>query len=95
MNYWIFYIEKLGDFIHVKWHTVDAFWNELITELEQNSKAKILKRITTDEITKQTHKDKGNKKPYGIVFEINDKQFYVMNDAQNGFCFYTFFEVDN
>lgn len=75
-------ISKMGDFTHVKWHTVDAFWNELITELEQNSKAKILKRITTDEITKQTHK--GSKRPYGIVFEINAKRFYVMNDAQNG-----------
>jgi hypothetical protein len=75
---------KLSDFIHVKWHTVDAFWNELITELEQNLNTKILegKRITTDEITKQTHK--GNKNPYGIVFEINDKQLYVMNDAQEG-----------
>ncbi|MEI8085033.1 MAG: PD-(D/E)XK nuclease family protein [Paludibacter sp.] len=75
-------ISKMGDFIHVKWHTVDDFWIELISDLEKELKAIIIGRITTDEITKQTHKD--NKKPYGILIEIHEIQLYIMNDAKNG-----------
>lgn len=73
---------NLGDFKHVKWHTVFDFWNELTYALINELNADKLKKIGYDEIKKQTHND--SKKPYGIVFEINGRQLYVMNDAQNG-----------
>jgi hypothetical protein len=84
-------ITGFGDFKHVKWHTVFDFWNELTVELEKDSKVKIIERITTDQITKQTHKEtlKGerkriDRKSYGILIKIDETFLYITNDNNNG-----------
>ena len=84
-------ITEMDDFRHVKWHTVFEFWNELTVELEKDSKVEIIKRITNDEITKQTHKEtpkegrkRVDRKSYGIVIKLAETLLYITNDNNNG-----------
>ena len=81
---------ELRDFKHVKWHTVFDFWKELTDELEKNPKAEIIKRMTNEKITKQTHKEENkriDRKSYGIVIKIGETSLYITNDNNNGLTF--------
>lgn len=87
-------IYNMSDFIHVKWHTVFDFWNELTAMLEKDAKIKIVTRISIKEITKQIYynkienvKKRIDRKSYGIVININEKLLYIMNDNNNGLTF--------
>lgn len=85
-------IMGMGDFKHVKWHTVFDFWNELSHELQKlGAYMPKENQITIKEITKVTHGDKsGNtdKKPHGISFKMpSGKEWYIMNDALHGLTY--------
>lgn len=85
-------IMNMGDFKHVKWHTVFDFWNELSHELQKlGNNIPKGNTITIKEITKVTHGDKsGNtdKKPHGISFRMpSGREWYIMNDSLHGLTY--------
>lgn len=74
---------QMGDFIHVKWHTINYFWLGLTERLETDFGIHILKNISTNKITKVAHKSR--KGAFGIVFKsLKGEEWYIVNDVQNG-----------
>lgn len=81
-------IYKIGDFDHIKWHTIDDFWNELTDELMNTfqNKIEIINKITAKEITNIAHRL--DKKAYGLICKFsNGNEMYIVNDADNGLTY--------
>lgn len=74
----------IDNFIHVRWYTIQDFWNELTTELS-NRNFTILKSIKEDEIDDLVHK--GNKVYLEIVIMNNDVPLWIKNEY-NGWLFW-------
>lgn len=73
-----------NNFRHIKWHTIDRFWNELTENLEK-SNYNITKSIGDNVIAEVAHKNKNI--PISIEFENGDgTKFYIANDDK-GFTF--------
>lgn len=67
-----------NNFRHIKWHTIDRFWNELTENLEK-SNYNITKSIGDNVIAEVAHKNKNI--PISIEFENGDgTKFYIAND---------------
>jgi len=80
------FIDKMCDFKHVQWHTIDEFWRELADSIENSLNVKVKDRITFEEISGIVHKNK--KKSYGISFILeNGDEWYIVNDAINGLTY--------
>lgn len=78
-------IFEMGDFNHVKWHTIDEFWRELSQKLRDELKVEISKKIDIKEITKVAHDKKGST---GINFKLdNGQEWYIVNDKINGLSY--------
>ncbi len=73
-----------NNFIHIKWHTIHRFWNELAEKL-QKMNYKITKPLTDNMVTKVAHKNQNI--PISIEFENAAKtKFYIANDNK-GFTY--------
>lgn len=77
--------EKMGDFKHAKWLTINDFWLELAQALSNKLKIDICKKSNIEEITKVAHDKKGST---GINFKLeNGKEWYIRNDNKNGLSY--------
>ena len=65
--------------VHIRWHTIFDFWNELGLKIEQKFKIKV-NLPSNDLITKTTHRNR--KKGIDLNFTFNDIFIYVVNDRK-------------
>ena len=75
--------EKLELFNHVKWHTIDDFWNELTGELDELNKNYQVDKDDhfVNKITKVAHNKRNIS--IGISFKTkNNERLYIANDSQ-------------
>lgn len=78
-------INKIDDFKHVQWHTIDEFWRELAVSLIDKLNVEIIKENDIKEITKVAHKGKGST---GINFKLdNGEEWYIVNNDKEGLTY--------
>ena len=77
------------NFKHVKWHTVEAFWNELSARLEEEG-IKTDSGITADTITALTHHDKyrNRKENNRIVYRCPSGLMFYLSYNSDTLLFY-------
>ena len=90
----------IDNFIHVKWHTVADFWNELTVKLEKELNFEIIEKPNEQNITDITHFEiyrtgQKAKQDCGIVFKINDSLTMSIWNEADEWLFFSFNDNDN
>lgn len=69
-------------FNHIKWHTIDDFFNELAHELSEHTVSKIELKPLPEQITKLAHSKGKSQEKLILRFLLNDKWLQIVADSK-------------